>query len=429
MTITHLRAHAGRRRFRIFFHVLAVACALLGTAIAVTPTGTAAASPPAPSPRTQWVGAWASAPSGPTYPLALNQSFRTVVRPTAAGDSLRLVLSNQYGDGPVEFRSVSVARRATGPAIQPDSTRPVTFGGALEITAQPGNQVISDPVLLPVEFGEDLAISFHVPTPARRVTGSGISAFNRTAYESPPGSGDYTHDTGGAGFAITNTFVPFLTRIDVNSPITRGTVVAFGDSVTEGTATAPDSHADYPARLAARLHAESIPVSVINTGIGGNTLLPCGAAESVFGPPAVERFRRDVLSVPHVTTVIITEGGNDLRYCGRTAIDLEKALQQLIDTAHAAGLKVLLGTYIPRVSRTVLLPDAMPDFLGDDQRQILNAWIRDRGDVTVVDFDRAVANPAGTHQQPRTESMDGIHPGPRGYQLMADTVPVTELSP
>lgn len=429
MNITRLRAHALRRRLRILLHIFSLACAVSVTAIAVTSTGLAAASPPVQSHETQWVGAWASAPSGSTYPPVLNQSFRTVVHPTAVGRSLRIVLSNQYGDGPVEFRSVSVARRTTGPAIQPDSIRPVTFGGALEMTVQPGDQIISDPVALPVEFGEDLAISFHVPTPARRVTGSGISAFNRTAYESPPGSGDYTHDTGGAGFAITNTFVPFLARVDVNSHTTRGTVVAFGDSITEGTATAPDSNADYPARLAARLHAEGVPVSVINAGIGGNTLLPCGAVESVFGLAAVERFRRDVLSVPHVSAVIITEGGNDLRYCGRTATDLENALQQLIDTAHAAGLKVLLGTYIPRISRTVLLPDAMPDLLGDDQRQILNAWIRDRRDVTVVDFDRAVANPAGTHQQPGTESMDGIHPGPRGYQLMADTVPVTELSP
>jgi hypothetical protein len=88
---------------------------------------------------------------------------------------------------------------------------------------------------------------------------------------------------------------------------------------------------------------------------------------------------------------------------------------------------VLLGTYIPRVSRTVLLADALPDSFGDDQRQALNAWIRDRTDVTVVDFDRALATADDTRQRPDTGTLDALHPGPAGYDTMALTVPLDQL--
>lgn len=60
--------------------------------------------------------------------------------------------------------------------------------------------------------------------------------------------------------------------------------------------------------------------------------------------------------------------------------------------------------------------------------QVLNTWIRGRTDVTVVDFERALGDPSGKHQRPETESLDGVHPGPGGYEIMARTVPLDELT-
>ncbi|MFF3572634.1 GDSL-type esterase/lipase family protein [Nocardia jiangxiensis] len=124
----------------------------------------------------------------------------------------------------------------------------------------------------------------------------------------------------------------------------------------------------------------------------------------------------------------IDEGGNDLRYCNRSATDVESGVCRLIDAAHAAGLKVVVGTYILRVSRTVVFADAMPDSASDDQRQLLNAWIRCLHDVTIVDFEKALSEPDRPKQRSVTGSLGGIHPGPARYDLMAQAVPLRELT-
>lgn len=348
------------------------------------------------------------------------------------GSAIRITLSNRYGNAPVTFRSVSVAPRATGAALRAGLGRAITFGGGPEVTVAPGAAVVSDPADIEFGYGTDLAVSFHVPTVGALTTGGGIAAFDISSYSSPPGVGDRTSDTDGSAFPVVVPYRSFLTRVDAADPDIRGTVVAFGDSITEGTLSGLDSHADYPDRLADRMHEAGLPLSIVNAGIAGNTVLPCHTVEpikQVVGEAAVIRFARDALAVPNIKTVIINAGGNDLRYCNRTAAEVEVGLRQLIDAAHAAGVKVILGTYLPRVSRIVMLPDAVPDSLGDDQRQILNDWIRAQRDVTVVDFDRALADPSGKHQKPGTESLDGIHPGPAGYAMMADAVPLDELLP
>ncbi|WP_405179598.1 GDSL-type esterase/lipase family protein [Nocardia sp. NBC_01377] len=358
-----------------------------------------------------------------------DQSFRTIVHPSISGRAARITLSNEYGIAPVTFRAASVAIRASDAGIRPGTAVTVTFGGAREVVVAAGASVLSDAVAIDFAFGQDLAVSYHVPSIVPQVTGSGVTAFSKTSYGTAPGAGDRAGDTTGAEFPTVNTFVPFLTRLDADSPATAATVVAFGDSITEGTLSTPDSNTDYPARLADRIQAAGMPVSVVNAGIGGNSVLPCSQLEPLFGRSALDRFARDVLAVPNVRTVIINEGGNDVRFCGRTAVEVQAGLRQLIDAAHAAGLKVFLGTYVPRVSRTVIFADMVPDSFGDDQRQALNAWIRARTDVTVIDFDRALTETSENRQRPETGSPDAIHPGAAGYAMMADIVPLAALIP
>jgi lysophospholipase L1-like esterase len=401
--------------------MLGAVCAVVIAAGVVSPGGAGA------EPGQTWSGVWASAPSGASYPPVANQSFRTIVHPSIGGRAVRITLSNEYGNAPVTFDAVSVALRGRGAEVRSATARPVTFGGAARVVVPAGATAFSDAATLEFGFGDDLAVSYHVPQVGAQVTGSGVTAFDKTGYATLPGAGDRTGDSSGAAFAMTNTWVPFLARVDADSPGTSGTVVALGDSITEGTLSAPDTNTDYPARLAARMRAAGIPLSVVNAGIGGNTVLPCGSVEPLFGRSALDRFARDVQAVPNVRTVLINEGGNDIRYCGRTAADIIAGLHQLIDTAHTAGLKVPLGTYIPRVSRTVLGADALPDSLGDDQRQAPNAWIRSRTDVTVVDFDRALVDATGTRQRPETGTLDSVHPGAAGYDMMAATVPLDAL--
>jgi lysophospholipase L1-like esterase len=218
--------------------------------------------------------------------------------------------------------------------------------------------------------------------------------------------------------------------LDAYVPGAGGTVIAFGDSITDGAASDVDGYNDWPSLLAERFNAMGMRLGVVNDGIAGNAVRPCSG--TTLGEPALERFDRDVLQHPHVRAIIIMEGGNDLRNCGVSPAHVAAGLDNLVVRAQAAGIRVLLGTYVPRVSRVnVVNANLMPDALGDDERQALNGWIRgqwSRVDA-LVDFDEALRDPNRPGSlDPSCGSRDGIHPGPPGNRMMADLIPVEVLA-
>jgi lysophospholipase L1-like esterase len=380
---------------------------------------------PAKTRDAKWVGAWGAAPTNAGYAPAAMQSFRMVVRPTIDGDLIRLRFSNAYGETPLELSSIQVGRRATGAAVAPGTTRRATFSGQNDVTIPPHGVAVSDPVAVDYRFGDDLAVSFFVPTFTAQVTGHGAPNGFVTSYGTLPGSGDLTGDTTGSAFSQPTTSVYFLAGLDAYVPGALGTVVTFGDSITAGSYSTVDGHDTYPEVLARRLHDAGINVGVVNQGIPGNTLLPC-PTEAAFGDAGVDRFDRDVLAVPNVRTVIIKEGGNDLRFCPTNAADLARALQSLVERSRAVGIAAVVGTYVPRVSRTVVFgTNDVPDQGGDEQRQALNTWIREHSMLFdgTIDFDATVRDPASPNQlRPDFDSGDGVHPNGKGYTAMADGI-------
>ena len=106
-----------------------------------------------------------------------------------------------------------------------------------------------------------------------------------------------------------------------------------------------DANLRWPDQLARRLPRTAI----VNAGIGGNRLLSEGIAE--FGINILARFERDVLLQPGVTHVIVMEGINDIGNAREnpapSAGDLVAAQQQLIERAHARGLKIFGATLTP----------------------------------------------------------------------------------
>jgi lysophospholipase L1-like esterase len=358
------------------------------------------------------------------------QSFRMIVRPTIAGEAVRFRFSNAYGETALTLASVRVARRTTGAAIAPDTARRVTFSGRAEVVVPPHGVAVSDPVSVDHRFGDDLAVSFFVPTLAAQVTGHGAPNGFVTSYGTAPGSGDVTADATGGAFNQTTTSVYFLAGLDAYVPGALGTVVAFGDSITAGSNSTVDGHDTYPEVLARRLHAAGIKAGVVNQGIPGNTLLPC-PTEALFGDAGIDRFDRDVLAVPNVRAVIIKEGGNDLRFCPTTGADLASALQSLVERSRARGIRAVVGTYVPRVSRTVVFgTNDVPDQAGDEHRQVLNAWIRQHTALFdgMVDFDATVRDPANpNHLRPDFDSGDGVHPNGKGYTAMAEGISLEVL--
>lgn len=397
-----------------------------------------------------WVGSWATAPYGPypAGPLALivptgpivlppvpffpenqarDQSFRMLVHPTLGGERLRLRFSNLVGDRPLRLSAVRVAVSLLGPAIQPSRESVVLFGGAPGVDIAPGTEAVSDAVDLPFAFGENLAVSFHIDGDSGPITWHAV-AFD-VSYIGLPGGGDTTSDVLGLSFPQPTIGWFFLSGIDVERHDALGTIVAIGDSITDGAYQVPATNTRWPDFLARRLQRENIPMGVLNLGINSNTVTPTLQLTGNEGEPLLQRFERDVLQHPGVRSVIILEGTNDIPQ-GVPAEVIYAGLQTVAGRAKAAGLCVVVGTITPRM-------DAVPALFGwnllqhEPVRQQLNALIRASTDFdAIADFDAALRNPL----LPDTPFLpyyfpDLLHPNSLGFQRIAAAVPLEALVP
>ena len=405
---------------------------LLGFALAGCaglPGGTAAQ----PRAGERWVASWGSAqlvPEGQNeLPAAQWQdaSLRQVVRVSLAGRQLRVKLSNVFGTAPLVVDAGSVAR-----AVQPGradadaaSLRPLTFGGAAGVTIPAGAEYLSDPVDLPHAAGADLAISLHfAQAPARQTGHPGARATSFIARG---------NQVAAAVWPQAETFTRWYQIAGVESLAGAGahTVVAIGDSITDGYGVQPDTYARWTDGLATRLRAAGMTdVGVVNAGIGGGRMLRDG-----LGPNLVSRFERDVLGRPGVSHAIVMIGVNDFGVQhrnredtpverARLVADLEQAYRQLVARAHLQGVCVLGATITPYGGSGYYQPG--PENEAD--RLAYNQWIRTAGVVDgVVDFDAALRDPARPDHLLKSLDNDGLHPSPAGYQAMADAVPLARL--
>lgn len=395
-----------------------------------------------------WVGSWAAAPYGP-YPLgpltgtvpadvalplpsllpgnqAVDQSFRMIVHPTLGGSRLRLRLSNLMGDRPVTFDAVQVARRAAGPAIVPGSNVAVPFGGQAQFSIAPGAEAVSDAVEFAFAAGEDLAISFHVVGESGPITWHAVS-FGLN-YVGPPNGGASSDDPSGLTFAPPSVGWFFISGVDVFVADSPGTIVAIGDSITDGAYEVPESNTRWPDLFAGRLQAAGIAMGVLNQGINSNTVTreAVDSSSAHQGPAAVDRFERDVLQRPGVRSVLIFEGTNDLS-AGAAAEDIHAGIRSMSDRAHAAGLCVVVGTIPPRMDLVLGWDPATRE----PQRLRLNELIRaDASFDALADFDAALALP-GAPGTPNAALYfpDLLHPNSLGFAMMAQAVPLEALVP
>lgn len=365
----------------------------------------------------RWVGTWGAALHQPAA-VAADTTLRMIVRPTLAGERIRVRFANPYGDAPVTVGSIHAALRTTGASIDPATDRIVTFGGDESLTLAPKSEVVSDPVDLPVAIGDDLAVSFYVADP------STLSQHGASRALSYLATGDHAADADGAAFTSTATSWWGVIGVDVFREDALGTFVAFGDSITDGN-DPPDINNRWPDYFATRLQEASLPVGVLNAGIGANQVTQdtnfLGTSES-----AVKRFERDALQRPRVRWLVLFEGTNDLGQ-GISADAIFSALAQLAGRAHAQGIHVIIGTITPRGKDATWT--ANPAL--EEQRVALNDKLRASvGSVfdQLADFDVALRVPeAPSIMAPEYDSGDGLHPNPLGLQVIADTVPIDAL--
>ena len=227
--------------------------------------------------------------------------------------------------------------------------------------------------------------------------------------------------------ATTTTMRVILSRIDVAA--TGGTLVAFGDSITDGARSGIDANRRWPDMLAERLAARGGPaIGVVNAGISGNRLLR-DVPGSAYGPAALTRLDRDVLAVPGTRWVVVLIGVNDIGHSGdsartdraATAEQVIGGLGQIAARARSHGLAIYCGTLTP-FEGAALAGYYSPR--GEAKRQAINSWIRTAGSCdATIDFDAALRDPARpTRLRPGFDSGDHLHPNAAGYAAMAAAV-------
>jgi lysophospholipase L1-like esterase len=358
-----------------------------------------------------------------------NQTLRQIVHLTIGGSRLRVVLSNTFGTASLTIGAAQVALRDQDAAILPRSNRILTFGGEARTTIPAGAVLVSDPVDLVVRDFADLAIDLYLPddTAASQAPMTTHPASWQTNYVSPPGNHagatrmpvqTTTAYRRGDGLPSSTWF--FLARVEVMAPPQAGAIVVLGDSITDGTASTIDTNNRWPDHLARRLAKAGARMAVLNAGIGGNRVLNEGN-----GPSALARFDRDVIAQTGVTHVIVLEGINDIgqgrQNASPSAADLIAAHKQMIERAHARGIKIYGATLTPFEGANYWTS------VGEAKRQALNEWIRaSQAYDAVFDFDAAVRDPNHqTRMLAQYDSGDHLHLNAAGYEAVANSIDLT----
>lgn len=381
----------------------------------------------------RWVGTWAASQQIPEPQNILpadaqrDITIRQVFHVSIGGAVLRVHLSNAFGKEPLHFTSVHISQpvAADSSTIDPRSDKALSFSGSSDVIVPPGADYTSDPIQYPIASLSNLAITFHLDALPDGQTGH-------------PGSRATSYYTYGDQVTSANlkNARPIdhwyqISGMDVLSPANGASVVAFGDSITDGHAATTNGNDRWTDVLAQRLQQSSGTknIGVLNQGIGGNHLLIDG-----LGPNALARFDRDVLAQAGVHWVILLEGVNDLGGLTRngevSAAEHDAlvqrilaAYQQIIVRAHAAGIRVIGATITPYTGSDYYHPGPA----SEADRETINQWIRAPGHFDdIVDFDKAVRDPSHPDQMlPADDSGDHLHPSPTGYHAMGEAVPLS----
>ncbi len=380
-----------------------------------------------------WVVTWASAqqqPRVPAPPRAVaptappraapppsafnNQTVRMIVRTSLGGNRIRVHLSNAFGPAPVNIGAAHVALRDKDSAILAGSDKALLFNGKPSVMIPAGAEMISDALAMDIPKLTEVAISVYAPGDTGPASNHALGL--HTTYISK--EGDMTAAPEFAD-AVTSQSWYWVSAVDVMAPAQAAAIVTFGDSITDGATSTPNTDRSWPSILAKRLLANpaTFNIAVANLGISGNRVLGDGA-----GVSALARFDRDVLSQAGVKWVMIMEGINDIGLGARqgtiSSDALIGAMKQMIERAHTHNIKVIGCTLTPYVGASYASDE------GEVMRMAVNDFIRSSGAFdAVVDFDkvtRDATNPKVFNAP--FNNTDHLHPNDAGYAAMAESI-------
>ncbi len=460
----------------------------IAAAVAAIPCGGAGASPTPP-----WLSAWAAPPAGTTgIILPGTQTIRDIISPRRLGNTIRLHLTNRQGTLPVTFSQVFVGLQENGAQLVANSSKAFTFAGRPSITLLPGHDATSDPLPYPVTSYQKLAISMQNGDPVLGIpVASSTHSVSRELnyYSLGLPAGELLGSPAAAGSDSGDGFLPFvltqgvtfeasweyIAGLDVANTPANGatrTVVAFGDSISDGLTVNPvtdNTFIENVSNLGAeqryedflQLRFNAMPrtsrFSIVSGAIAGNRLTQ-GPFAPFFGPKGLDRLGTDALAVAGVTDVIVQLGINDIAFdipaqtlgSHQVGLDLETAYASVIATLHAQGIRAILTTITPArgagVGMFSPVVNALPGLptpvdggalhgtaITDSIRREVNAWIMSTGAQladAVVDISSCVADPNNTsYLNPAYNSGDNLHPNALGYQAIANCVNLAAVFP
>ena len=383
----------------------------------------------------EWVASWTASPHAPigtTGPFAAasyeNVTVSQILRITEGGGKVRDRFSNSYAPAPLEIGAARIVQLDEQNREIAGTARTLAFGGEPGAVIPRGAPFVSDEVALELPDLARLKVEIFLPTQTGPCT-CHLTGVDELAV-SPPGNfvGKPFEPVSRAQYRA------FLSGVEVDSPDALGTIVAYGDSITDGVGATAGGNDRWPDILANRLQAAGREWAIANAAISGNRVLSPGMGES-----ALSRFDEDVLSLPNVKYIIVFEGVNDLgnRFgpprpnapgggAGGLTLDqpqitVEQMIagyKQLIARAHAKGIKVIGSPIGPYKGAAYWTEE------GEAARRRINDWILNGGAFDgTVRLDTAFADPADPAQMRDGYHIgDHLHGSPAGLKAVGESI-------
>lgn len=434
----------------------------------------------------RWEGTWATAPefTGPSdmpKTSLSNRAARQIIHVSMGGATLRMQLSNHFGNGPVDITAVYVADPADTPQgkilkqetnvlpcnarINAKTVRYLTFNHKRSLTLEAGKDIYSDAFSYQLRPGQRLAVTvvYGKRTPEHATSHRG----SRTTTYIIAGKGAPKADFS-KGEKADHWYN--ITRLEVLSNTPHEVIAVLGNSITDGRGSTTnlqnrwtdffsdalngistcceskqcdkkqgtaksceDKSCDKKQEAAMNCENKSCDKKKESAKCCKSTTDCCQKGFGVLNlgiggncvvrgglsEPALKRFDRDILSQPNVSKLIIFEGTNDIGCCGG---NYEKMVQEMIDAYQTLISKAhAKGIKVYGATITPTKGNGWFSYFHEAMRQTVNEWIRKPGHFDgLIDFDALARDPADPQRLRADYSDDWLHLNPKGYAAMGN---------